>query len=75
MAVKPVCSRCSKPHWRFVSCDKADEANQADAELDAAREAKKVIPIYRSYLEREPKDQLTTLVQQAPGVFVKKRPA
>ena len=28
MAPVPVCSKCSKPHYNFVTCDKADAWNE-----------------------------------------------
>lgn len=67
MAMKPVCPRCSRPHWRFVPCAEVDAADELDAR-------KQVVPVYRSGLERVPRDGLRTLVQQAPNVFVRKRP-
>lgn len=68
-ALKPVCGRCGEEHWRFVPCAEVDAAN----ELEARKQALKVVPEYRTGKDREPRDRLLTLVQQAPNVFVHKR--
>lgn len=40
MALKPVCNRCGKPHWRFVRCDEVEFVNKVEA-------ARRVTPHWR----------------------------
>lgn len=74
MAVKPVCKRCEQPHWNLVPCAEVGIANEMEQQAAEKRARLTVVPVYRSGKDREPKDNLRTLVQQAPGVFVRNRP-
>lgn len=74
MAIKPVCRKCSTPHWPFVPCAEAEIADEQETRNAAERDRLKVVPIWRTGNDRVPHDSLRTLVQVAPNVFIQKRP-
>lgn len=70
MGIKPVCSRCSQPHWRFVPCAELDAENDREARKNAL----KVVPVFVHNLDRVPRDRLRTMTEVAPNVFTRIRP-
>lgn len=68
---KPVCRKCSRPHWPFVGCEQVDQVDQRDIEKAAAVESARVIPEFRTARDREPRDVMRTVRRQATNVFVK----